>query len=372
MKTVMIHKVEDLCKNAWGGCYIYGAKTIAMRVCKYLQTQGMEPEGFLVSKRYDNPTTLLGKEVLRIEEEEDRHYDCVVVAVNREYIWDVKDVMEVYADKIERLLVVSPSIADKFPNAWILSGNSVISENTFIPEDVQIVVDETSTLVIEDEVEVGSGSIIWAENHSVIHIKKGCLIGEKVELFSSNNGQICVGENCEIRKETQMNSRRYGNIQMAQNVRIGHESGFIASNHSKLCLAENVRIGWRSVLQTYSKSHLAINKGTNINEYANITTARGTDLHIGEDNMISRHVLMETGTHKVISGDSEQDITNRKPIKTGNHVWVGMRATLMPGCDVGDGSIVGANTFVNKEIPAHCSCGGYPAKILKENIRWER
>jgi acetyltransferase-like isoleucine patch superfamily enzyme len=97
-----------------------------------------------------------------------------------------------------------------------------------------------------------------------------------------------------------------------------------------------------------------------------------TQINIGNDNMISNNVRINSGSHTIISCDSEQDITNLATIKTGNHVWIGMRATLMPGCDVGDDSIVGANTFVNKAIPAHCSCGGYPAKILKENIRWER
>lgn len=60
------------------------------------------------------------------------------------------------------------------------------------------------------------------------------------------------------------------------------------------------------------------------------------------------------------------------PIVTGDHVWLGMGACLLPGCDVAEGSIVGASSLVNKSFPKNCICAGNPARIIRKDIKWYR
>lgn len=49
----------------------------------------------------------------------------------------------------------------------------------------------------------------------------------------------------------------------------------------------------------------------------------------------------------------------------GNDVWIGHRATIMPGVTVGDGAIIATNATVTKDVPAYVVVGGNPAKVIK-------
>lgn len=49
----------------------------------------------------------------------------------------------------------------------------------------------------------------------------------------------------------------------------------------------------------------------------------------------------------------------------GNDVWIGAQAVISQGINIGDGAVVGANSFVNKDVPSFAIVVGSPAKILK-------
>ena len=60
-----------------------------------------------------------------------------------------------------------------------------------------------------------------------------------------------------------------------------------------------------------------------------------------------------------------------KPIKIGNHVWIGQRATVLKGVTIGDGAVIAAGSIVTRDVPPHSLVGGIPAKVLKENVEWK-
>ena len=45
----------------------------------------------------------------------------------------------------------------------------------------------------------------------------------------------------------------------------------------------------------------------------------------------------------------------------GNDVWIGQNVTIMPGLNIGDGSIIAANSTVTKNIEPYAIVGGNPA-----------
>ena len=49
----------------------------------------------------------------------------------------------------------------------------------------------------------------------------------------------------------------------------------------------------------------------------------------------------------------------------GNDVWVAAGAIIRQGVKIGDGAVVGANSFVNKDVPPYAIVAGSPAKIIK-------
>ena len=65
----------------------------------------------------------------------------------------------------------------------------------------------------------------------------------------------------------------------------------------------------------------------------------------------------------------------------GNDVWIGNSVTFMPGVKIGDGSIIGANSVVTKNVDPYTIVAGNPAKVIRKrfedettgfliNLRW--
>lgn len=49
-----------------------------------------------------------------------------------------------------------------------------------------------------------------------------------------------------------------------------------------------------------------------------------------------------------------------------------MRATLVSGAEIGSGSMVGAQSLVNKKFPNNSLIAGNPARIIRDKIAWRR
>lgn len=59
------------------------------------------------------------------------------------------------------------------------------------------------------------------------------------------------------------------------------------------------------------------------------------------------------------------DTLVQKQTTIGNDVWVGVGANIMGGVTIGTGAIVGAHTFVNKDVPPYSIVVGVPGKVIK-------
>lgn len=63
-----------------------------------------------------------------------------------------------------------------------------------------------------------------------------------------------------------------------------------------------------------------------------------------------------------------------KGVLIGDYVWIGQRAILLPGCEIGDGAIVQAGAVVHGKVPPLSIVGGNPAVIFAERdkVHYER
>lgn len=52
----------------------------------------------------------------------------------------------------------------------------------------------------------------------------------------------------------------------------------------------------------------------------------------------------------------------------GNDVWIGYRATIMPGVKIGDGAIIAATATVTKDVAPYTIVGGNPAKMIRKRF----
>lgn len=90
-------------------------------------------------------------------------------------------------------------------------------------------------------------------------------------------------------------------------------------------------------------------------------------ISIGHDVAFAKGVTIRDSDSHSINGN--KDIT--APIRIGNHVWIGVNATILKGVTIGDGAVIAAGAVVTRDVPAHTLAGGVPAKVIKTEISWE-
>lgn len=74
---------------------------------------------------------------------------------------------------------------------------------------------------------------------------------------------------------------------------------------------------------------------------------------------------VQIGSHCSIYSVSTIDDKKGKVILCKNSK-IGAHCVIMPGITIGENSIVGAHSFVNKDIPSNVIAFGVPIKIIKE------
>lgn len=64
---------------------------------------------------------------------------------------------------------------------------------------------------------------------------------------------------------------------------------------------------------------------------------------------------------------SDQCVDN-KTTTIGHDVWIGAGTVIRQGVTIGDGAIIGALSFVNKDVPENTVCFGIPAKVSHRRL----
>jgi maltose O-acetyltransferase len=89
------------------------------------------------------------------------------------------------------------------------------------------------------------------------------------------------------------------------------------------------------------------------------------EIIIGDLTTLGPEVMLITGTHEI--GDARRRVGRlvSQPVCTGNGVWLGARATILPGVMIGDGAVVGAGALVTKNVPPNTLVAGVPAVVRR-------
>ena len=98
-----------------------------------------------------------------------------------------------------------------------------------------------------------------------------------------------------------------------------------------------------------------LGKNTDIGSFSYINALNGVVL---EDNV-------QVGSHCSIYSVSTIDNKNGKVILK-NNCKIGSHSTILPGVTVGENSIVGAHSLINKDIPDNAIALGVPAKVVRK------
>jgi len=110
----------------------------------------------------------------------------------------------------------------------------------------------------------------------------------------------------------------------------------------------------------------------------------GAKVVIGRDNVINSYLDIEVGDaailadwiyvcdfdHRIAELDrpiKDQGIVTA-PTRVGGDVWIGEKASVLRGVDIGQGAVIASHCLVNKDVPPFAITVGVPARVVRSRL----
>lgn len=126
-----------------------------------------------------------------------------------------------------------------------------------------------------------------------------------------------------------------------------------------------VKIGTNSTIHCWARfyypKNIEIGKGTIVGD--NCFLDGRAKLKIGDHVDIASQVLIYNSEHDINSPDFKPVEAS---VKIDDYVFIGPRAIILPGVEIGKGAVVAAGAVVTKDVPEFKIVGGVPAEVIGE------
>ncbi len=86
---------------------------------------------------------------------------------------------------------------------------------------------------------------------------------------------------------------------------------------------------------------------------------------IGDNVFIAPNVSIVTEEHSMDTEERAAGYEYTRPVTIGDNVWICTGAIILPGVNIGSGSVIGAGSVVTKDIPPNCVAVGVPCKVIR-------
>ena len=147
------------------------------------------------------------------------------------------------------------------------------------------------------------------------------------------------------------------------------------AGEDRVVLGDRVYVGANSWIQALADGPsnavaIRIGSGTSIAGACVISAVRSVTLE--DDVLIARNVYISDHIHKY--DDTSEAILNQgvdkiAPVLIKRGVWLGQNVVVCPGVTIGQGSVIGANAVVTRDIAEFSVAAGVPARVIKQIAR---
>jgi len=181
-----------------------------------------------------------------------------------------------------------------------------------------------------------------------INFSKGVKQSAKISIARSFHS---VGNNFRLGDNARVSGGDF--IDIGNNVLIGQEVRIDAINERG---------------DQFFSPHISIGDDVSIEDFCHIGCVDSVE--IGAGTMIASRVYISDHNHGLITSEDlllkpADRPLSFKPVKIGNNVWIGEGVCILPGVELGDNVIVGANAVVTHSFPAGVVIAGVPARVIK-------
>ena len=109
-----------------------------------------------------------------------------------------------------------------------------------------------------------------------------------------------------------------------------------------------------------------ISIGKNFYTNHNVTILDGAKVTFGDNVFIAPNCVLSTAGHAIDSEQRSRGLEIALPITVGDNVWIGTNVSVLPGVTIGNNTIIGAGSVVNKNIPEGVIAAGNPCKVIRK------
>jgi acetyltransferase-like isoleucine patch superfamily enzyme len=155
---------------------------------------------------------------------------------------------------------------------------------------------------------------------------------------------------------------RHPGITVGSGVRIGRDCRLALDPQARLVLEAGAEIDDGTTLAVYDEGELSFGAGAFVGHHC--TIAARESVQIGAGTYLAELVSIRDHDHAVGTPPSAGAM-HASPVLIGTNVWIGAKATVLRGAQIGDGAVVGANAVVSGELPARCVAVGVPARVVR-------
>jgi len=140
----------------------------------------------------------------------------------------------------------------------------------------------------------------------------------------------------------------------------------IVHNNGTLLIGDRVRIAAKIApveLAVASGGRLEI--GDNVYINCGCSIAATLSVIVGANCNIGSHVsIMDNDFHRM-EPERRNEMPASAPIVLEENVWIGIRAIVLRGVTIGQGSVIGAGSVVVNDVPPRSLAAGVPARVIR-------
>lgn len=140
------------------------------------------------------------------------------------------------------------------------------------------------------------------------------------------------------------------------------------SQHGILKIKEDAHIGQGAVICIRKEGIMSLGKNFAVSGSTKFICKN--KINIGNDVQFSwDSTVMDTNAHKILYDEIHP---LNQSIEIGNKVWIASNVAIFGGAVIGDNSVLGAFSLINKRIDSkNVLIAGIPAKVIKPIRGWE-
>jgi len=128
-----------------------------------------------------------------------------------------------------------------------------------------------------------------------------------------------------------------------------------------LYMCEGVEVGRGGCFGPDSNVYI----GNNVGIFENTVINPSDEVYIGDNVGIGGDVMI--WTHGAWLDVLDGFPADFGPVRIGKNVWLPARSIVLPNVEIGENTVIGIGSVINRNLPSGCFAAGSPCKVIREN-----